>query len=397
MAITGLQKFTNSLSEKLKEDIRTTLLDGEQIIDSQTCNRAISGIALGSSIGGTLFITNLRVIFETAKLQTKIKNITDIISLSDIIEVKKGDNVGIGNMIPIGGLNKDKAVIVQTSDTAYVFVPQDPDKCIESIVAVNSSITVGEKANSVESLKASSTGKSMEGNSLLDKAFKAANSVASASKDAISKGVDAVKAVKAESDAYKVPLEGAIVRYDVLYKGGHPKYPKERSDTIGLNVMQDRFAFTKGYVSKDWFEDFDISYNSISKFEIIKRQTSNMDMLLSDNAADAKALEVENTLAITYTDENGTELRLRLEMLTGMTIYTQAQKCQEMLDILRQHNILNKLNKTSVNSPAPSVPTASTAPVVDPIEQIKKYKELLDMGIISEDEFSVKKKELLGL
>ena len=32
-----------------------------------------------------------------------------------------------------------------------------------------------------------------------------------------------------------------------------------------------------------------------------------------------------------------------------------------------------------------------------PIEEIKKYKELLDMNIITQEEFDVKKKELLGL
>ncbi len=33
----------------------------------------------------------------------------------------------------------------------------------------------------------------------------------------------------------------------------------------------------------------------------------------------------------------------------------------------------------------------------DPITEIKKYKELLDMGIISDEEFKIKKRELLGL
>ena len=36
-------------------------------------------------------------------------------------------------------------------------------------------------------------------------------------------------------------------------------------------------------------------------------------------------------------------------------------------------------------------------PVVNGVEEIKKYKELLDMGIITEEEFAVKKHELLGL
>lgn len=33
----------------------------------------------------------------------------------------------------------------------------------------------------------------------------------------------------------------------------------------------------------------------------------------------------------------------------------------------------------------------------DPYEQIKKLKELLDMGIISQEEFDTKKKEILKL
>ena len=35
--------------------------------------------------------------------------------------------------------------------------------------------------------------------------------------------------------------------------------------------------------------------------------------------------------------------------------------------------------------------------VKDPYEEIKKLKELLDMGIIREEEFAMKKKELLNL
>ena len=42
---------------------------------------------------------------------------------------------------------------------------------------------------------------------------------------------------------------------------------------------------------------------------------------------------------------------------------------------------------------------AHNAPVVasSPADEIKKYKELLDMGIITQEEFETKKKQLLGL
>lgn len=34
---------------------------------------------------------------------------------------------------------------------------------------------------------------------------------------------------------------------------------------------------------------------------------------------------------------------------------------------------------------------------IDPVEEIKRYKELLDLGVISQEEFDAKKKELLGI
>ena len=40
---------------------------------------------------------------------------------------------------------------------------------------------------------------------------------------------------------------------------------------------------------------------------------------------------------------------------------------------------------------------AEKEPTTDPIEEIKKYKELLDLGIISQEEFDAKKNELLGI
>lgn len=36
-------------------------------------------------------------------------------------------------------------------------------------------------------------------------------------------------------------------------------------------------------------------------------------------------------------------------------------------------------------------------PATDPYEDLKKLKELLDMGIVTQEEFDKKKKEILGL
>lgn len=50
-----------------------------------------------------------------------------------------------------------------------------------------------------------------------------------------------------------------------------------------------------------------------------------------------------------------------------------------------------------VQQPTQVAPVQQKAPVSDPVEEIKKYKELLDDEILTEEEFAVKKKELLGL
>ena len=56
----------------------------------------------------------------------------------------------------------------------------------------------------------------------------------------------------------------------------------------------------------------------------------------------------------------------------------------EMMDEQRQQI------KSEVNA-------APTPAAADPVEQVKKLKELMDMGVLSQEEFEVKKRELLGL
>lgn len=76
----------------------------------------------------------------------------------------------------------------------------------------------------------------------------------------------------------------------------------------------------------------------------------------------------------------------RVEMLTGVTVYGQAEKCRELLDLLREKKILGKLNKDA----------QKTAPADDPLEQLKKLNALKDAGVISEEEFNEKKAALLA-
>jgi hypothetical protein len=48
-------------------------------------------------------------------------------------------------------------------------------------------------------------------------------------------------------------------------------------------------------------------------------------------------------------------------------------------------------------APADQAPMEEMQPAIDPTVELKKYNDLLGQGIITQEEFDAKKKELLGL
>jgi len=232
------------------------------------------------------------------------------------------------------------------------------------------------------SVKAQATNFAEE-NQLMEKLDSAKDSM----KKAWDEGTESMREMNRENKEMKQALEGAIIRYEVIYIGGLPEYPKAKhGSAVGLNVMPDRFVFTKTGTSKDWFNDYEIKYDAITDLTIEKRTISNAEMFLG-GGNDANQQQ-ENNICITFNTDDGKELMLRVEMLTGVSIYGQATKCREFLDVLRQNNIL-KIFKSNANTESAN----SSQP--DALEQLEKLAKLRDAGIITEDEFNQKKSVLL--
>ena len=204
-------------------------------------------------------------------------------------------------------------------------------------------------------------------------------------KKAVSDGSANMKAYKEESKALKQPLEGAYIRYEVTYVMGLDDIPKAKAGAIGFNVMPDRFAFRVTIGSEDWFYDFDILYEQVTDIYIDKRTITTAEVFLG--GGDSANQEQENVIVIEYTDEAGVNQTLRVEMLTGVTIFNQAAKCKEFMALLRKQNLLDKLQKKTADSATPQV---------DVVAQIEKLSKLMETGVISEEEFAEKKKELLA-
>lgn len=224
-------------------------------------------------------------------------------------------------------------------------------------------------------------------NAKLDEKFEKAKAEINKTTSEMKEKNNETKKLKEEA---KAPMEGAIERYQVIYLGGFPNKPQKKSNSLslGFNIMEDCFIFKPEYLAKtEWFgeENFVIPYEKVVKFEIVKRQVSTTEHMLSNG--DTKSLEQLNNIEISYIDENDSEQMARVEMLTGFTIYKQAEKCRELLDLLREHNILSKLNKEKAE--------ISKSSGDDILQQIEKLSELKEKGILSEDEFNKKKASLL--
>ncbi|MGJ0961047.1 SHOCT domain-containing protein [Faecalicoccus pleomorphus] len=83
------------------------------------------------------------------------------------------------------------------------------------------------------------------------------------------------------------------------------------------------------------------------------------------------------------------------EVKTKSNDYTKAlSKAKETMSCLET---VFKQNENSKEPQKVEIVSSTQANKEDPIEKVKKLKELLDMGIISQEEFDQKKKQILGL
>ena len=186
--------------------------------------------------------------------------------------------------------------------------------------------------------------------------------------------------------AKSVPDPSVLETYKVIYRGGLADLPKPKIGEIVFKVKADEFVLEPSNATKKWWNELTIPYNRVNDLAIVGRQVSTMEGLLG--GVNSRQLNQDNNINIDFTDEQGNNVVLRVEMLTGVTVMGQAMKAKEFDDRLRVHGIRSKF------AGATTVPQTSGAP--DPAAQLKQLADLRDAGILTEDEFNAKKAEILA-
>lgn len=179
-------------------------------------------------------------------------------------------------------------------------------------------------------------------------------------------------------------LEGPVATYEVVYKGGLPEYPQSKPGKIRLDIWTDRFDLVPTAGTQQWFAGLAIPFDAIDDIEIVQRQVSTFEGILG--GLDSRQLNQANNIHVAFTNADGRSLLMRLEMLSGITVMGQAEKCLEFEDRLRATGIRGRFRRPA----APTVANAANIPGL--IEQLGQLRE---RGLITASEYDRKKAELL--
>lgn len=104
----------------------------------------------------------------------------------------------------------------------------------------------------------------------------------------------------------------------------------------------------------------------------------------------------EETKAISYKTKDGLICSICMEHLP-MKLFnkTQDYTCEDLANIAKSYDLPDNFRRASYGEPRKATEKPVQTP--DPFVLMEKYKDLLDKGIITQEEFNLKKKELLGL
>lgn len=88
-----------------------------------------------------------------------------------------------------------------------------------------------------------------------------------------------------------------------------------------------------------------------------------------------------------------------IKTLKGVSVSTSSGKIKflVMKNADKIYNVINELLINRQQEKVVATPVVTNTPVSDEADQLKKFKDLLDNGAITQEEFDAKKKQLLGL
>lgn len=134
------------------------------------------------------------------------------------------------------------------------------------------------------------------------------------------------------------------------------------------------------------------------------KSTSTMvtGLLFSSNTTSGeKTIYFKDAIGVQYKPASLTDGYIQVETAAGgMTGSSSAYNSENSIQFGKQVNADAEIVVSFIRQKIEEIKNAPVGGVVQqlsPAEELKKFKELLDMGVISQEEFDAKKKALLGI
>ena len=167
-------------------------------------------------------------------------------------------------------------------------------------------------------------------------------------------------------------------------------------------IEYDGFTYSKGAGSFGFFEALSSERSPVFVctvvFLIVGIIMCIISALHNDARKDGISHIIISILALFFAGVSSTEIEGVLIHAEGWVETTVNMATQTLLIIfLGLAIVCNMVKRSNLLNPKVASDKASDATAYSPADEIKKYKELLDMGVISQEEFEAKKKQLLDL
>lgn len=139
------------------------------------------------------------------------------------------------------------------------------------------------------------------------------------------------------------------------------------------------FLTEQGFLFQGHDFEFYISHDRVMRFELIKGTGFAQGFNPIWDIIKAKLFE------ITYLDDNNLQICVRFEMyVSSFYIGKNYIACEELMRVMKNNSVFDKfITSSQVSQP------------IDITTQIEKLSSLHESGVLTDDEFQIKKSELL--
>lgn len=167
------------------------------------------------------------------------------------------------------------------------------------------------------------------------------------------------------------------------YKGGHPLIVKEGKVDIDLYENKLVIAYSLNRIEASFRNILNVHYETQEQIEKRITATRLITLGVFALAFKKKKKNTDKYLTIDFKDDNGLEYTALFTGTTSNIAYSSIYNALSTYKSTHNENIIED--------------TSTQNETNDPYEELKKLKELLDMGIISQEDFEAKKKDLLQI